>query len=104
MFFMIYSAHPNDGSEERSKYGGAAVACWINVDNPDLARAKAQQMIREEGWTVDGLEEEYPITREMAETSEGLEYYEQALIDRQVIVFFTYPRNDKNEEADESNS
>ena len=91
MFFLIYRAHPNVGTEAHSKYAGADIVCWINVNDRDIARAKAQQLIRARDWTIDRLEEEHPITREIAETSEGLQYFDQALLDGEVLVFVTSP-------------
>jgi hypothetical protein len=94
VYFLIYSAHPNGGTEDYVRFEGAHVACWIDVEDIELARSKAQKMIRNREWTVENLEEEHSITREIAETSTGLQYYEQALIDGEVLVFVTSPRGE----------
>ena len=91
MYFLIYSAHPNIGTEDHQKYSGADIACWINTKNREAARIKSQQLIEARKWAIDSLEEEYTMTRELAESSKGLQYYEQALVDGEVLVFFTSP-------------
>ncbi|MDD5139684.1 MAG: hypothetical protein PHY43_05415 [Verrucomicrobiales bacterium] len=89
---MIYDAVPKRGIGAYDKYAGSHVACWINVEKIEIARQKAVAMIQEQGWKIRKQVEEYSITREMAEQSTGLQYYEQALIDTEVLVFVTSPR------------
>lgn len=91
MYFLIYNAIPNKGTDDSKKYSSANVACWINTRDRELAGRKSRRMVEQRGWTIDGLEEEHPLTRRMAEASTGLQYYEQALIDGEVLVFVTAP-------------
>ncbi len=91
MYFLIYAARPNEGTKAYRKYGGADVACWIKTGNREVARQRARKLIEERGWAVEGLEEEHSMTRELALASEGFRYYEQALIDGEVLVFVTHP-------------
>jgi hypothetical protein len=91
MYFLIYSAHPNKGTEAHSKYSGADIACWIKTNNRESARLRSRRLIEGRNWTIDRLEEEHPMSRKMAESSKGLQYYEQALVDGEVLVFFTSP-------------
>ena len=93
MYFLIYSAHSNKESEAYGKYAGASIACWINTKDREFARIKSRQMVEERNWTIESLDEEHPLSRKMAEASTGLQYYEQALIDSEVLVFFTNPTN-----------
>jgi hypothetical protein len=74
---------------ERQPSSEAYVSCWINVSNREQAFEKATQLIRDQGWTVAEVEEDHTISREdYAHKPEGLEYYEQALVDDEVLVFF----------------
>jgi hypothetical protein len=92
MRFLIYTAHPNKRTDASRKYAGADVACWINSDDRLEARRKARHLIEMQGWIVDRLEEERPIARgDYAESSDGLQHFEQAQIDGEVAVFFTSP-------------
>jgi hypothetical protein len=92
MYFLIYSAYPIKGTEEYRKYAGAQIACWINTNDREVARTKSRRMVKQTNWKIDTLEEEHPLSRKMAEASQGLRYYEQALIDDEVIVICTSPR------------
>jgi hypothetical protein len=95
MYFFIYDAVPIKGNSAREKYGGAQVACWINVKNIKTARQKAVAMIQGYDWKIRKRIEEHFLTREKAEQSTGLQYYEQALTDTEVLVFYTYPKKKK---------
>ena len=95
MYFLIYEAVPKKGISAYDKYAGAHVACWINVKKIEVARQKAVTMIQEQGWKVRKQVEEHTLTREAAEQSTGLQYYEQALIDTEVLMFYTHPKKKK---------
>jgi hypothetical protein len=67
----------------------AFASCWINDPTRDRAFDKAINIIRDQGWNVEEILEDYPISKEdYADKPEGLEYYEQALLDGEVVVFF----------------
>jgi hypothetical protein len=95
MYFLIYDAVPKKRISAYDKYAGAHVACWINVEKIETARQKAVTMIQEQGWKIRNQVEEHDLTREMAEQSTGLQYYEQSLIDTEVLVFHTHPKKKK---------
>ena len=62
---------------------------WINEQNREIAFQKAMELVHGQGWDVVEVVEDYPIFREdYSRTAEGLEYYEQALIDGEVVVSF----------------
>lgn len=69
MYFLIYSACPNKGTEAHKKYASGNIACWINTQDREVARIKSQQMIERTGWAIENLEKEHPLSREMAEAS-----------------------------------
>lgn len=98
MFFLLFEATPRSDNPEGEEHGGAFVSCWI--DRPNLAEAKriAREMIERHGWIADEPDEAYPIDRTAYETdATGREFYEQALIDKEVIVFHVFPLVDEEE-------
>jgi hypothetical protein len=76
--------------KEVSSTGSDAYASvWINDPNRENALGKATTLIEAYGWSVADVVEDYPISREdYANKPEGLDYYEQAVIDGEVAVFF----------------
>ncbi len=67
----------------------AYVSCWISDSEKDSALEKATSLINAHGWGVVNIVEDYQVSRDdYLLKSEGLEYYEQALIDGEVVVFF----------------
>ncbi len=98
MFCLIYHACPTPEHSQCKSIGGAFVSCWIERATIGEADAVARQSIADELWNIDKLEEAYPVDRSnYDEGVDGLEYYEQALIDREVFVFHRYPIDDRNE-------
>lgn len=87
-FFVIriQSTDPTVGSEKGSE---AFVSCWVNDPIRNIALDKATKRIRGLGWNVIEIVEDYPISRDdYLLKPEGLEYYDQAIIDGEVLVFF----------------
>jgi hypothetical protein len=86
MIYFVYEVSPDDGSTPEGKiYAG----CWINLDDEELASARAVKFIKEQGYNIVNCVESYPITRaDYTDSSDGLEYFEQALIDDEVLVLF----------------
>lgn len=93
MWFLQYKALPKKGTAAHDVYGGARLACWINVESQEEARKKARALIAESEWEIDTIEDEHQLSREgYEEKSDGLQYYEQALIDGEVLVAYTWPK------------
>jgi hypothetical protein len=96
MQYLILSAEPQAGTPASDEYGGAHVGCYIKDQTSLGAFDLAKKMIQEYGWNVLELEEQYSISAQTYENkSDGKEYFEQALIDGEVIVFYTFPKNAK---------
>jgi len=92
MFFFQFEVCPKQTHPLRDQYAGATVNCWIMRDTQIQAEAVALGWIGDEDWRVTGVEEAVLVTREMqAEHPEGMEYFEQAEIDGEVLVFHTWP-------------
>lgn len=77
---------------KHGKYGGAYVSCWIEREDFVLAEAVACSLIAESGWKVIRVEETSMVDDSTYdEDDENRKYYEQALIDKEVLVFHTFP-------------
>jgi hypothetical protein len=96
MFFVVLEAKPRSGSKAASLYGGAAAACWINVDSPELALARASELLRATDWREFKVLENRPVERSAYMPDDpNLGYFDQALTDGEVCVLYTYPRRKK---------
>lgn len=94
MYFTIVEAIPEKASEAFDKYGGAHVACWINSDDWNKAQGKAIALVLNSGWHVKKIVEEKSVSPESYSSSdEAVKYFEQALVDGEVCVFYTFPKD-----------
>jgi hypothetical protein len=92
MFFFQFEVCPKKTNPEQKEFGGAMVNCWVLRDTQSQAEAVARGWIGDEDWRIIGVEEACLMTREMqAEHPTGMQYFEQAEIDREVFVFHTWP-------------
>lgn len=94
MRFLQYLVSPKKRTSAFEQYGGAHANCWIKVKEKAKAEQKARALIAESEWKIDSLEDEHPVSRDWySASSEGLQYFEQALVDGGVVVFYTWPKN-----------
>lgn len=101
MYLVEIHAVPLDPTDVQ-EFGGAYVNCWI--ESPSLGEAVSRAMAEVEGagWRPDEVRRAHLTTRESyTGDDDGLEYYEQALIDQEVFVFYTYPIEDEDHEEDD---
>lgn len=100
MFFFQFEVRPKETHSKREQYAGATVSCWVLRDTQNQAEAVARGWIGDEDWRITRVETATPMTREQqAEHPDGMQYFEQAEIDREVFVFHTWPAgapDDKN--------
>jgi hypothetical protein len=95
--FLTYHAKPTEANEESSELGGAYINCYIEATNIEEAEKIAKPMISGLNWQIIDVEEAYELNREdINESSEGLKYFEQALVDKEVYVLHTYPAEEQN--------
>ncbi|OAB63283.1 hypothetical protein AY599_06670 [Leptolyngbya valderiana BDU 20041] len=80
--------------------GGAYVNCWIEAADLGQAVSRAIAEVEGGGWTPDVVRHGAIITREdyAGDDDDGLEYFEQALIDKEVCVFHLYPAGSEEED------
>jgi len=92
MYFFTFRASPTSEAKEFQKAGGAYVNCWIDNASREEAEERASDLIFDYGWSVDSLEAEAVVTAEdYDEGDEDREFYQQALVDGEVLVFTTWP-------------
>jgi hypothetical protein len=95
MQYLVIDAAQDPTYAHEKDYGGASVGCWIKNQSKVNARMIAKGWIEENGWVVLSIEEQYPVSAEdFAQNLEGREYFEQALIDEEVFVFYTFPKRE----------
>lgn len=64
-------------------------SCWIVDDSEETARQKAKAIMESQGYEIVEIDEPYEITREhYFDDDDGLQYYEQALLDSEVCVLY----------------
>lgn len=101
MFFFTFLAVPTPDAKEFQDSGGAYVNCWIQNKDRQEAEQRASDLIHEYGWSVEALEEGATVTSAAySQDDDDRQFYEQALVEGEVLVFNTWPR-DKEEDEDE---
>jgi hypothetical protein len=99
MFLFTFLAVPTPDAKEFEEAGGAYVNCWIQSDDREAAEERATELIEEYGWAVEALEEGAVVSgADYSPGDEDREFYEQALVEREVLVFNNWPRGDEDED------
>ena len=89
---VIVDASPLPSTAAFAEFGGATIAVYTTEESEEGAIAIAAQEVVEAGWQVRFIEDTFLLTREdLVEAPEGLQYFEQALLDGIVLVVHTYP-------------
>jgi hypothetical protein len=82
------------------RYAGACVDCYIKDQTVTNAPHVPRGWIFDTGWDAIDLEEQREITLEdYAEDSEGRGFFEQALTDEEVFVYYCLEREDDSSEV-----
>jgi hypothetical protein len=89
---IMVNALPVPGTDAFKEFGGATINVYTIEMSNDAAIAIAVREILAAGWRVESIEDTFFLTRaDLAEEPDGLQYFEQALLDGIVLVFYTYP-------------
>ncbi len=100
--FFTFLAVPTPDAKEYEQAGGAYVNCWIRADSRDEAEKSASALIKDYGWAVEGLEEHSTVTSaDYSDDDEDRQFYEQSLVEGEVLVFNTWPAGDEDSDEDE---
>ena len=90
MYYFRFEVRPSRVSADFGKSGGALVNCWVLRDTQSQAEAVAKTWIAEDDWIITGVEYAGRMTKE-EQSPAGLQYFEQAEIDREVFVYYKWP-------------
>lgn len=102
MYLLTFLAVPTSDAKEFDEAGGAYVGCWIQSGDRYTAEQRARNLIQEYGWSVESLEEGAIVTSaDYDRDDEDREYYEQALVEGEVLVFNTWPAGEDDEEGED---
>lgn len=95
MYWAMVEINPNPDSEDAQEFGkGCHAACWVNSDDREDSRRRAIGLIASANWTVVRFVEEKDVClNDYTPNHESLQYFAQALIDGEVCVIFTYPKD-----------
>ena len=95
MFFVQFEATPRREARSSADAAGAYVNCWIERSTLEEAIRVARCSIEAEGWIVDDPDEAFPVdASDYPDGHPGREYFEQAMVDKQVFVFHCFPEVD----------
>jgi hypothetical protein len=91
MYFLMYRVKPTAANNAGPEIKGAYANCLILSTSIDRAEEIARFKINELDWQIIDLEEGYEvINADYIDNANGMEMYEQALIDKEVYTFHTY--------------
>ncbi|HSZ32405.1 MAG TPA: hypothetical protein VK772_03795 [Puia sp.] len=89
--FLTYHAVPDVNHSDYGQINGAYINCWIEASDLEKAKMISRKTIEDLKWAILSLEDAYPISlSDFAPGSEGKEFHEQALIDKEVYQIHTY--------------
>ncbi|MFK7808086.1 MAG: ankyrin repeat domain-containing protein [Saprospiraceae bacterium] len=87
IFLFEYHAEPKFETE----LVGAYINCWIMDEDFNNAKSRSLFLIKEENWGIDSIEDISEIEKGTIEEKEdNFKFYEQVIIDKEVLVFYTY--------------
>jgi hypothetical protein len=95
VYFVLFEATPRRDAKVDSDVAGAYVSCWIERPTRDEAVRVARTGIEENGWIVGDPDEAYEVNAATYPPGKnGREFFQQALIDKEVFVYHTFPEVD----------
>ncbi len=98
MYFLRLKAVPKAGTPAAKAFGGAFVNCWVDRPGLDKAEAAVRKIVVEQGWEVKEVLTAHAVARTAFEgSSDGVKYYDQAKVDKQVLVFHRWPIGETGE-------
>jgi hypothetical protein len=99
--FFSFLAVPTPEAKEFHTAGGAYIHCWIRDGGREQAERRAAELIAGEGWSVEALEDAAEVTvADYLDDDENREFYEESLVEGEVLVFYTWPRGEEDDEDD----
>jgi hypothetical protein len=97
MYYLMFHGTPTFDSPDFAEFGGAFICCWIDRSSLSEAEDAARKLIADADWQIESLEESKIMSQLDYESDPtGIEYFQQAQTDGEVLVFHCYPRGDRN--------
>jgi hypothetical protein len=91
IYFLTFHAKPTTEHVDYIETLGAYINCWIESTDIVSAKIIAARTIENLAWKIIDLDDAYEITLADYENKPtGREYYEKALIDKEVYQVHTY--------------
>lgn len=96
----MVNALPLPGTDAFAEFGGATINIYTTEESEDGALSIAAREVAEAGWQIQSVEDTFLLIREdLVESPDGLQYFEQALIDGIVLVIYPYPATAEDRDA-----
>ncbi len=93
MYYVCITVRTHHSHPEHARIDQAYVGCWMDRETEEEAVEEAKTMILEEPWVIEEIESVSEVTAaDYTDDPESLAYYEQALEDKNVLVFNVCPR------------
>jgi hypothetical protein len=90
IFYFRFEAVP--ASIESAEFGGAFINCWLKRDSKSLAKKDANDLIMAKGWKIKTLQDSRQVTKRTYKKDDpGRKYFEQVMLDNEVLVFHLWP-------------
>ena len=100
VFRITIRARPNPGSVDDDDAGGAYVNAFVNCLSETEAVEVATRLVREADWIVEGIDDVCRLSRnDIDESDPEFGYFDQAIVDREVAVFHTWPNEPQEEDT-----
>jgi hypothetical protein len=64
IYYFMVEAAPHADNPERDEFAGAYVSCWVDSVHLNSALTNATAYIKEEGWKVINVEDQFIANRE----------------------------------------
>lgn len=89
---VMLEALPLPATNAFAECGGAIINVYLTELSRDAALDIAAREVAEAGWQIQSVEDTFLLSRQdLADAPDGLQYFEQALIDGIVLVIYAYP-------------
>lgn len=98
MYWAMVEINPDPSSDDAQQFGKSChAACWVNSEDREDARRRAIGLIVSAGWVVVRFVEEKEVSlADYTPNHESLQYFAQTLIDGEVCVIYTYPKEQED--------
>ncbi len=93
MYYVCITVRTDPSHADHARIDQAYVGCWMDRETEEEALEDAKTMITEEPWVIEEVDSVNVVTAENYEDDpENLEYFQQALVDKNVLVFNVCPK------------